>query len=335
MADTLTTNYSWVMPQDQSSTNTWGVKLNANLQAIDNQVWTNANPPPPNDVTVFSTASVAATYSFANSTAPSGQQLRWQWQMDTTVEGGGTAGSHFNLLAYDNTGAAFATPALSVVRSGAFPGAGTTLTVNASATFAQPLTVQALTVNSALTVGPLISIFGVSGGPATLQFLPIATSGPAATVGWSPVIAGQSRGQLVLNNPSSIPASSLTLDSTGNLNFIGSGVAFKAGGGSWTAPSDARIKTVEGAYMSGLAAVLALRPVEYRYKNDPAKLHIGLVAQEVEAVMPEMVTKGDGEIDGEKVTDLRTLDTTALIFALVNAVRELTAEIDALKAKLP
>ena len=107
----------------------------------------------------------------------------------------------------------------------------------------------------------------------------------------------------------------------GSFVFQQSGTAQKAGGGPWSAISDARIKTVEGAYMSGLAAVLALRPVEYRYKNDPAKLHIGLVAQEVEEVMPEMVTKGDGEIDGEKVTDLRTLDTTALVFALVNAVQ--------------
>ena len=111
MADTLTTHYSWIMPQDQSSTNTWGVKLNADLQAIDNQVWTNAQAS--SDVKALSnlTASVPATFSFYNSAAASGQQLRWQWQMDTTPETVEPAtGSYLNLLAYDNTSAPLATP---------------------------------------------------------------------------------------------------------------------------------------------------------------------------------------------------------------------------------
>ena len=39
--------------------------------------------------------------------------------------------------------------------------------------------------------------------------------------------------------------------------------------------------------------------------------------------MPEMVTRKNGHIDGERVTDLRVLDTGALIYALVNSVQEL------------
>ena len=37
----------------------------------------------------------------------------------------------------------------------------------------------------------------------------------------------------------------------------------------------------------------------------------------------------------KEVSDLRTLDTSELIYALVNSVKELKAEIDELKAKLP
>ena len=75
-----------------------------------------------------------------------------------------------------------------------------------------------------------------------------------------------------------------------------------------------------------------LRPVRYRYKAEPDKERVGLVAQEVEEVMPGMVTQGEGVIDGQQVSDMRMLDTTELLFALVNCVRQLKAEIAALKA---
>jgi Chaperone of endosialidase len=126
---------------------------------------------------------------------------------------------------------------------------------------------------------------------------------------------------------------------------------YKPSGGPWVAGSDARIKTVKGDYQHGLDEVLALHPVVYSYKGndsfgkaDPnapnpslhstviGKEYIGLVAQECETVMPEMVSKVPGYIDGNPVPDLRTLDTGALIYALVNSIKTLTARIEALEA---
>jgi hypothetical protein len=128
-------------------------------------------------------------------------------------------------------------------------------------------------------------------------------------------------------------------------NFSINGGAYKPGGGAWSSTSDARIKDVQGEYESGLTEVIALRPVRYRYKGndavtaDAASPHaavmgqefIGLIAQEVEPVMPEMARMGEGFIDGEPVSDLRSLDTTALLFALVNAVKALAGRLDALE----
>ena len=53
---------------------------------------------------------------------------------------------------------------------------------------------------------------------------------------------------------------------TGNAAFF-TDTVYKLSGGSFTAPSDARIKTVVGDYESGLAEVLALHPVRYTYNG--------------------------------------------------------------------
>jgi Chaperone of endosialidase len=141
----------------------------------------------------------------------------------------------------------------------------------------------------------------------------------------------------------------LQVDNGGNFAYVGgTGLATKTGGGTWAAPSDARIKTVDGAYANGLDEILLLEPVIYRYKgNDAAtrdgesshaavaksgKTFVGLVAQEVEAIFPRMVTKAAGFVDGAAVTDLRMLDATELTYALVNAVKQLASRLDALEA---
>lgn len=162
---------------------------------------------------------------------------------------------------------------------------------------------------------------------------------------------------------------SIWLDPGATFCFVGTTNAQKAGGGPWIATSDARIKDVHGEYTRGLDAILKLRPVTYTYKgNDtpsevlsavqvegepevmqvvageapyPASAHhlvaktkaqlVGLVAQEVETVFPDMVSKREGYIDGKKVNDLRSIDTNNLIYALVNAVKELSARIQVLE----
>jgi hypothetical protein len=147
------------------------------------------------------------------------------------------------------------------------------------------------------------------------------------------------------------------------------GSAFKPGGGSWADSSDARIKNVLGPYDNGLASIIGLSPVRFTFKgndttdeprseaqvlpgrraarntvevpypNSPhyaaaveAREFIGLIAQDVEVAFPRMVTQKEGYIDGVAVTDLRDIDTTPLIYALVNAVKELTARLEALEA---
>jgi hypothetical protein len=126
----------------------------------------------------------------------------------------------------------------------------------------------------------------------------------------------------------------------------------KPGGGEWLAASDARIKTVVDYYDTGLDAIKQLNPVRYTYNGNDAvkrsddtpspslnagvigKEFIGLVAQDIEGSMPELVTSVEGFIDGAPVNDLRMMDASALKYALVNAVKELALRVETLEAQL-
>jgi len=147
-------------------------------------------------------------------------------------------------------------------------------------------------------------------------------------------------------------------------------IAYKVGGGPWADSSDARIKSVTGNYDNGLDAILTLQPVKFTYKgndtraapsnksvpdpeeredksavtvpyaNSPhyhvaldGKEFIGLVAQDCEQAMPEIITKRAGYIDGVAVADVRDLDTGPLLFALINAVKTLAARVEELEAR--
>ncbi len=59
--------------------------------------------------------------------------------------------------------------------------------------------------------------------------------------------------------------------------------------------SDGRLKKDIANSPYGLAEVLKLRPVTYRLKSGPDDVQVGLIAQEVQKVVPEAVSKGEGE----------------------------------------
>ena len=109
------------------------------------------------------------------------------------------------------------------------------------------------------------------------------------------------------------------------------GNASKAGGGSWLVFSDERLKTVEGPFGRGLAEILTLEPIRYRYRPDnPLGLrgdaeYIGFSAQAVQQAIPEAVTSTD--------TGYLQLNADPLLWAMVNAVKELKATSDELRAR--
>src|SRR5215217_5442745 len=109
------------------------------------------------------------------------------------------------------------------------------------------------------------------------------------------------------------------------------GSAFKPGGGSWSSLSDVRVKKNVLPLKGALEKLLRLRGVSFEWK-EPEKqgnltgTQMGLIAQEVEEVLPEWIST---DPRGYKNMTVRGFE--ALV---VEAFKQLNAENETLKAKL-
>lgn len=116
-------------------------------------------------------------------------------------------------------------------------------------------------------------------------------------------------------------------------------------------PSDEKLKKNVRPLDKGLDVVMALKPKAYEMKVDEYKdelalakgPQVGMIAQEVEKVMPELVrpvhvpprtVTRDGKARKIEAIDYKSLDYVALVPVLVKAMQEQQAEIESLKARL-
>lgn len=91
--------------------------------------------------------------------------------------------------------------------------------------------------------------------------------------------------------------------------------------------SDARLKVQITDMQYGLNEIMKLRPVTYRWKQDPSQLKVGLIAQEVQQVVPEVVV-------GNAQSDTLGMNYAELVPVLIKSVQELKKEIEDLKKEL-
>ena len=113
------------------------------------------------------------------------------------------------------------------------------------------------------------------------------------------------------------------------------GVYLTSGATSWTGNSDERLKNITGNIENAIDSLLTLRTVKHTWKSDDAnKEHLTLIAQDVEAVFPQVIDKSKiNEKDGDE-TEYLGVRYTELIPVLVKAIQELKAENDALKTRI-
>ena len=111
------------------------------------------------------------------------------------------------------------------------------------------------------------------------------------------------------------------LDSSGN--FVATG--------NVTAYSDARLKTDIHTINDALGICGKLRGVSYKWLEN-GKAGIGVIAQEVEEILPEVVLNNvNTDPATGKTTEVKSVDYGKIVGVLINAINELKEEVEELK----
>jgi hypothetical protein len=98
---------------------------------------------------------------------------------------------------------------------------------------------------------------------------------------------------------------------------------------TWATSSDQRVKKNIKSIKNGLSLLEKFRPVIYEWKENYKKenkelkdKNYGFISQEVEKIIPEMVTIVEEQFGEEVIKDFKVLNTDALIPILVSAMKE-------------
>jgi hypothetical protein len=109
---------------------------------------------------------------------------------------------------------------------------------------------------------------------------------------------------------------------TGDITYVG----------TLTDISDARLKDLGAPFTAGLDTIAKIEPLHYRFKLGNAlgapsdAVHVGVSAQALQAALPEaVVQRSDGYLG---------VSQEPVLWALVNAVKELQAENEALRDRV-
>ncbi len=248
---------------------------------------------------------------------------RWAMQLgDATAEAGSNAGSNFGINRYNDAGTYIDTT-LQIARSNG--------AINANA--------PSLSLNS-----PASSIFLVNKAAVTGQSEVRGTRAAVARWGLvlgdsNPETGSQTGSHFAIQRynyaGTFIDQPLYILRTTAQMVVSGDSPA-KPTAGQWVASSDKRIKRSIRSYAKGLAEILRLRPVSFKFRpetgRDPDKRHVGMIAQDVREVMPEMIFDMPFKEKDVDLPDALGFDPTNIQYALIRAVQELHARIEALEA---
>ena len=101
-------------------------------------------------------------------------------------------------------------------------------------------------------------------------------------------------------------------------------ISYTTSGTSYNTTSDYRLKEAILPMTGALAKVAQLKPVTYKWKADGADGQ-GFIAHELQAVVPECVTREKDAVDADGKPQYQGIDTSFLVATLTAAIQELHA----------
>ena len=145
-------------------------------------------------------------------------------------------------------------------------------------------------------------------------------------------------------------AQRMVIDTAGNVGIgatnpsyqlqLSTNSAAKPSSSTWTVVSDERVKENIKPYEKGLNEILQVNTKTFDYNGkagfDKIKDNVGIIAQDMIKIFPETIKTYNAKLNetDEEETELYNFDGHALTFALINAVKELKAEIEELKKQI-
>jgi hypothetical protein len=190
----------------------------------------------------------------------------------------------------------------------------------------------------------LNSLIGCTTGAQNIAFG--AYAGSTLTTGtYSLFIGFNNQPSAVGNNHEIIIANGSNTGKGSSTGFIsaGGGAMYQGNNGTaWTATSDRRIKKDIVPNTKGLAAIVQIEPKNFYYKSDDEiqeelpgakedlplnKLTTSAIAQELDPIFPEAINRR-----GEH--DIMSVNTDPIFWAMINAIKELSAKVEELEVKL-
>jgi hypothetical protein len=140
-------------------------------------------------------------------------------------------------------------------------------------------------------------------------------------------------GSTWVSGTSSVFAGGVAIDGRANTSspglYVAYGITYK---GTLTNASDIKFKENIVDVENGLDTIAKLRGVTYNWKDRSKgeEKQYGVIAQEIEQVLPELVSVAEPE--GQE--SYKAVNYIGLIAPMIEAIKELKAEIDSLKAQL-